>query len=58
MTTIMGIRFLADYLNGDVYYKIKYNDHNVVRSLVQKTLIEKMDSKLNEIKNIITNLIK
>lgn len=43
MTYIMGIRFLTDYLNGDVYYKVKYDDHNLVRSIVQKYLIEQME---------------
>ncbi len=46
MTYIMGIRFLADYLNGDVYYKIAHADHNIDRCLVQKKLIESME--LNE----------
>ncbi|MEZ4825351.1 MAG: hypothetical protein R3C61_03515 [Bacteroidia bacterium] len=28
ITMIMGIRFLTDYLNGDIYYKIHYPDQN------------------------------
>lgn len=32
MAFIMGIRFLTDFLNGDVYYKTKYADHNLVRA--------------------------
>ncbi len=27
------VRFLADYINGDTYYRIKYPEHNLVRSL-------------------------
>lgn len=57
MTVIMGIRFLADYLNGDVYYKTEYNEHNLIRSHVQKALIEKMDSNLEQIKYTITGLM-
>lgn len=53
MTYIMGIRFLTDYLNGDVYYKTKYADHNLVRGLVQKRLIERMETRLNELISII-----
>ena len=29
------VRFLADYINGDTYYKIKYPEHNMVRSRAQ-----------------------
>ncbi len=57
MTFIMGIRFLADYLNGDVYYKTAWNDHNLARSLVQKKLIESMTEKQNLMKAIIDNAL-
>jgi hypothetical protein len=57
MTYIQGIRFLTDYLNGDTYFKTKYIDHNMVRSLVQKRLIEKMEQNQNQIKSIITELL-
>jgi len=53
MSAIMGIRFLSDYLNGDVYYKISYPEHNLDRSLVQKTFIEEMELKKEDIQNTI-----
>lgn len=55
MTYIMGIRFLADYINGDVYYKIKYPEHNLVRARVQQKLILYMEKKGKELQTIITN---
>jgi len=58
MTYIMGIRFLTDYLNGDIYYKTSYSNHNLIRSLVQKRLIELMDKNMKEIKITINNIIK
>ncbi|MCB2196602.1 MAG: aminoglycoside phosphotransferase family protein [Bacteroidetes bacterium] len=57
MTYMQGIRFLTDYLNGDTYFKTKYSDHNLVRSLVQKRLIEKMEENQKQIKSILTELI-
>ena len=57
MTFIMGIRFLTDYLNGDIYYKINYNNHNLVRSKVQMKLIECMETRSEEMKLIIKNEI-
>ncbi|MDP2423976.1 MAG: aminoglycoside phosphotransferase family protein [Bacteroidales bacterium] len=56
MTYIMGIRFLTDYLNGDVYYKTSYPDHNLVRSRVQKKLIECMEAQADEMKNAIAEI--
>jgi len=55
MTYIMGIRFLADYINGDVYYKIKYPEHNLVRARVQQKLILSMEKKGKELQTIINN---
>lgn len=33
------IRFLTDYLNGDLYYKIDYSDQNLIRAKNQLTLL-------------------
>ncbi len=57
MTYIMGIRFLADYLNGDVYYKTGYPEHNLVRSLVQRRLIECMEEKESYMKEVIREIL-
>ncbi len=35
-----GMRFLEDYLSGDVYFKTKYHNHNLVRARTQLTLAE------------------
>ncbi len=43
ITAIMAVRFLTDYLNGDIYYKISYPEHNLVRAKTQLKLIESMD---------------
>ena len=34
------VRFLADYINGDTYYKIQYPEHNLVRSKAQFKLLQ------------------
>jgi hypothetical protein len=48
MIFIMALRFLTDYLNNDIYYKIKYPDHNLVRSMNQFKLIESFDEVMGE----------
>ncbi|RMG66960.1 MAG: aminoglycoside phosphotransferase family protein [Bacteroidetes bacterium] len=40
MTYIMGVRFLTDYLAGNVYYKVAYPTHNLVRARNQFRLLD------------------
>jgi Ser/Thr protein kinase RdoA (MazF antagonist) len=39
-----ALRFFADYLAGDVYYKIKYENHNLVRTRNQLALFDKISA--------------
>lgn len=43
MTYLMAIRFLADYLNGDVYYKVSHAEENFIRARNQLRLLKLMD---------------
>ncbi len=47
MIFIMAIRFLTDFLNGDVYYKTKYTEHNLDRSKNQFKLIDSMMTQMD-----------
>jgi len=58
MTYIMGIRFLTDYLNGDIYYKTAYTHHNLVRSQVHRKLLEDIEFNEEKIKSIISGSMK
>ena len=40
------LRFLMDYIDGDTYYKIKYPEHNLVRTRSQYTLLRSMEEQL------------
>ena len=42
MTFIMGLRFLTDYLNNDMYYKTSYKEHNFDRAKNQFTFVKKI----------------
>ncbi len=35
---MQAVRFLADYINGDTYYQIRYETHNLVRTKAQYQL--------------------
>jgi hypothetical protein len=45
ITQIMGLRFLTDYLEGDHYYRITREGHNLDRCRTQIALIKSMDAK-------------
>lgn len=46
LTFIIGLRFLTDYLNGDVYFRIYYPEHNLVRARVQFRLVAEIEKTL------------
>ena len=45
MTLECGIRFLTDYLNGDVYFKTTRKGHNLSRARSQFALVADMENK-------------
>ena len=47
MTYECGIRFLADYLNGDTYFKTHYPEQNLDRARTQFKLVQDQMKKLN-----------
>ena len=49
MPFIMGLRFLTDYLNNNVYYKVKHDMHNLDRAKNQFAYINVIDEKYSEI---------
>ena len=44
MTFECGMRFLTDYLEGDVYFKIHYPEHNLVRCHTQFKMVADMEN--------------
>ena len=56
MTLEVGIRFLADYLNGDVYFRTAYPEHNKVRCRTQLALVADMLAKWDEMNRIVTEV--
>lgn len=47
------LRFLMDYIDGDKYYKIKYADHNLVRTHAQYELLRSMERLDPEMRRIV-----
>lgn len=53
MTYECGMRFLTDYLQGDIYFKTHRQDHNLDRCRTQFKLIEDMENKWQQMNDIV-----
>lgn len=53
MTLECGMRFLADHLQGDVYFKIHRENHNLDRARTQFKLVADMESKWDQMRAIV-----
>ena len=53
MTLECGMRFLADYLQGDVYFKTAYPEHNLVRARTQFRLVKEMEEQFDSMYEIL-----
>ena len=58
MTFECGMRFLTDYLEGDVYFKVHRPGHNLDRARNQFALVADMEKKLDDMKSIVRKLAK
>ena len=58
MTYECGIRFLTDYLNGDTYFKIHRENHNLDRARNQFKLVEEIAKKEDILRGIVKDLVK
>ena len=50
---MQAVRFLADYLNGDTYYKIGYPEHNLVRTRNQLRYFQRVMAGRREMERIV-----
>lgn len=53
MTYECGMRFLTDYLEGDVYFKIQHDNHNLDRARTQLALVKDMEQKWDTMLEIV-----
>ena len=56
ITSEDGIRFLADYVNGDTYYSTSYPGQNLDRCRTQLTLLAAMERRLADIVGILNEI--
>lgn len=50
---MQGVRFLTDYLQGDIYYKTHFEDHNLQRARAQFQLLRELEAQYEKIEDTI-----
>lgn len=53
MCFIIGVRFLTDYLSGDIYYPVQYPEHNFIRARNQLKLTGIWLKRREEVTNLL-----
>lgn len=53
LTYMQTVRFLTDYIDGDIYYKIAYGNHNLVRSNAQFKLLQSLEENFDTMQEIV-----
>jgi hypothetical protein len=54
---MIGIRFITDYLDGDNYFKIHHEHHNLQRARAQFALAKSIMSQMDAMKAIVTDIM-
>jgi thiamine kinase-like enzyme len=52
---LQSVRFLTDYLEGDVYYKTLFHEHNLQRTRAQVQLLKMIEQKQEELQELIVS---
>jgi Ser/Thr protein kinase RdoA (MazF antagonist) len=55
---MQAVRFLADFINGDTYYKIKYPMHNLQRTKAQLKLLFSMEEQYQTMQQIVFDVAR
>lgn len=58
LTTELCVRFLDDYIRGDLYFNTKYPGHNLVRTRCQIALAKDMLKKMPQMETIVRHCVE
>ena len=56
LTCELAMRFLTDYIDGDLYFRVRSPDHNLIRARNQMKLLEDMENKYTRMQEICSRL--
>ncbi|MBQ8163763.1 MAG: aminoglycoside phosphotransferase family protein [Clostridia bacterium] len=57
LTLECGMRFLTDHLNGDTYFRIRRENHNLDRARTQFKLVAEMENNIDKMRDIIMKYV-
>ena len=58
LTYMQTVRFFTDYIDGDLYYKIAYPEHNLVRTKAQFKLLLSLEENYEKMQQIVKDASK
>ncbi|MEZ5308535.1 MAG: aminoglycoside phosphotransferase family protein [Pyrinomonadaceae bacterium] len=58
MTFIIGLRMLTDFLNNDIYFETKYEEHNLVRARNQFIFARLIEKNLPEMNAVVEEIYR
>lgn len=58
ITCELAMRFLTDYIDGDLYFKVRSPEHNLIRARAQMKLLTDIEKKSGEMDKVIEELLK
>ena len=58
ITCELAMRFLTDYIDGDLYFKINRPGHNLVRARAQIALLKDMETKYDEMCRVVETFLQ
>ena len=58
MTCELAMRFLTDYIEGDVYFKVRSPEHNLIRARAQMKLLTDVEAKYDDLCREVEKLIQ
>jgi hypothetical protein len=56
ITLEIGLRFLTDWLEGDVYFKVRRPDHNLDRCRTQFALVTSIEDQMEGMRAVVASL--
>lgn len=58
MTVECGMRFLTDYLSGNVYFATKYEEHNLIRCRTQFALAKEIEANFPALQKLVMQALQ
>ncbi|MBE5775908.1 MAG: aminoglycoside phosphotransferase family protein [Clostridiales bacterium] len=58
ITCELAMRFLTDYIDGDLYFRVKSPQHNLIRARAQMALLRDIEKKQDQLEDMMDDLLR